>query len=432
MRVICFHNLNELAPYADDWERLAAGVPFRSWTWLSHWWRHYGPRTTLAGSEASLAVLCVFDDADALVGIAPWYLDCSARHGRVLRSAGVRAKSVPTTLSLLCDTAAKEEVVEVLAEYLVDNARDDGPEALHWDLLELDGVDAEDCTMADFVSRLTASGCTVHRRAGRELLATGVAHRLGKLRRLARARHHRRDRATAGAGSPGHESGRGASVTRLDELPQAMDILVELHQRRRQMLGEKGCFASARFLGFYRDVVPELLRRGQVQFYWLELDGKPAAAEYQLAGNGVLYIYQGGRRSRGAGSISRATDQPDDAAAGDRSGAIGHSISCAATSPTRPASAPSRGRRSSSRVVPRRPVARLRHNLWLAGSNVKDWIKRGMRDEGQGAKRGLSQFLWQDATKMGLSPSAPRRMQREVQANSRNPSSQRETNDSNP
>ena len=83
-------------------------------------------------------------------------------------------------------------------------------------------------------------------------------------------------------------------VTRLDELPRAMEILVDLHQRRRQALGEPGCFASPRFLGFFRDVVPELLRRGQVQLYWLELDGKPAAAEYHLAGGGVLYVYQAG------------------------------------------------------------------------------------------------------------------------------------------
>ena len=83
-------------------------------------------------------------------------------------------------------------------------------------------------------------------------------------------------------------------ATRLDELPRAMAILVDLHQRRRKTLGEKGCFASARFAGFYRDVVPELLRRGRVQLYWLEFDGRPAAAEYHLAGDGVLYVYQSG------------------------------------------------------------------------------------------------------------------------------------------
>ena len=68
-----FTSLDELAPYADDWERLAAGVPFRSWTWLWHWWRHYGPRKDGDRSRSRLAVLGVFDDANSLVGIAPWY-----------------------------------------------------------------------------------------------------------------------------------------------------------------------------------------------------------------------------------------------------------------------------------------------------------------------------------------------------------------------
>ena len=45
MRVCCLTTLEELAPYADDWERLSSGVPFRSWTWLKHWWRSYGPQT---------------------------------------------------------------------------------------------------------------------------------------------------------------------------------------------------------------------------------------------------------------------------------------------------------------------------------------------------------------------------------------------------
>ena len=36
------------------------------------------------------------------------------------------------------------------------------------------------------------------------------------------------------------------------------------------------------------------------------------------------------------------------------------------------------------RVVPRRTVAQLRHNLWLAGNNVKEWVKRGIGGSGIG------------------------------------------------
>ena len=147
MRIFCLTTLAELAPYADDWERLAGGVPFRSWTWLSHWWRHYGPQSDAEALRTRLATLCVFDDADALVGIAPWYLDCSAMRGRVLRPLG-SGEVCSDYLSVLCQPAREEAVVGALADYLVENALDDGPDALRWDLLALDGVDTEDRTMS--------------------------------------------------------------------------------------------------------------------------------------------------------------------------------------------------------------------------------------------------------------------------------------------
>jgi CelD/BcsL family acetyltransferase involved in cellulose biosynthesis len=34
------------------------------------------------------------------------------------------------------------------------------------------------------------------------------------------------------------------------------------------------------------------------------------------------------------------------------------------------------------RVVSATRTARLRHNLWLAGDNVKDWIKRSLKRSG--------------------------------------------------
>ena len=291
MRIFCLTTLAELAPYADDWERLAGGVPFRSWTWLTHWWRHYGPQSDGEALRTRLATLCVFDDADALVGIAPWYLDCSAMRGRVLRPLG-SGEVCSDYLGVLCQPAREEAVVGALADYLVQNALDDGPDALRWDLLALDGVDTEDRAMSALADNLAAAGCSVHRQARlscwRLDLPTDWDQYFASL-----GKHLRRD-----ARRLERELGAGRVTlhvaTRLDELPRAMAILVDLHQRRRKTLGEKGCFASARFAGFYRDVVPELLRRGRVQLYWLEFDGRPAAAEYHLAGDGVLYVYQSG------------------------------------------------------------------------------------------------------------------------------------------
>ena len=75
---------------------------------------------------------------------------------------------------------------------------------------------------------------------------------------------------------------------------KAWEILIDLHQRRRQSLGEPGCFASPAWANFHREVALELLTAGTLRLSVLELDGRPVAAEYHLAGSDATYAYQGG------------------------------------------------------------------------------------------------------------------------------------------
>jgi CelD/BcsL family acetyltransferase involved in cellulose biosynthesis len=79
-----------------------------------------------------------------------------------------------------------------------------------------------------------------------------------------------------------------------DEFDAAWETLIDLHQRRRQSLGEPGCFASTRWAAFQRDVAPRLLAEGRLRLSTLDLDGRPAAAEYHLAGERATFAYQGG------------------------------------------------------------------------------------------------------------------------------------------
>ena len=152
-----------------------------------------------------------------------------------------------------------------------------------------------------------------------------------------------------------------------------MDVLIDLHQKRRQMLGEPGCFASPRFTAFHREVARRLLLAGQLQFQLLELDGQTVAAEYQLASQGVTYVYQAGIDPQ------RLADEP------------GHLITAATVK-----RAIEQGGRAidflrgdepykahfralarpllALRVVPNRTLPRLRNNLWLAGRSVKRWL----------------------------------------------------------
>ncbi len=168
------------------------------------------------------------------------------------------------------------------------------------------------------------------------------------------------------------------TVENCEQLDPAMDVLIDLHQKRRQMLGEPGCFASPRFTAFHREVARRLLLAGQLQLQLLELDGRTVAAEYQLASQGVTYVYQAGIDPQ------RLADEP------------GHLITAATVK-----RAIEQGGRAvdflrgdepykahfralarpllALRVVPNRTTSRLRNNLWLAGRSVKRWLNQTSR-----------------------------------------------------
>ena len=78
---------------------------------------------------------------------------------------------------------------------------------------------------------------------------------------------------------------------------------------------------------------------------------------------------------RGAGPADHAGHAP----AGDRGGMPGRWTSSAATSPTRPISGACPRPSLALRVVPDRALARWRHHLWLAGRNVKHWVRANRR-----------------------------------------------------
>lgn len=313
------------------------------------------------------------------MGVAPWYVESTALQGRVLQPLG-SGEICSDYLGVLCHPAAQEAVVEALVDYLAMSARNDAPGQLRWDLLKLDGIEAKDHITADLIHGLALSGCMIHYRPDFNCwrldlpadwdcyVASLGKHMRREVRRLEREYL---------------DTGRATLHTtdRLDKLPEAMNILVELHQRRRTMLSEEGCFASPRFLGFHNDVVPELLRRGQAQIFWLEIDGRPAAAEYHLMGNGILYAYQSGvepalmEHQPGKliylAILRQAIEhgyRVFDFLRGDEA------YKARFGAKPRPC--------VEYRAVPCRTVAQLRHGIWLAGRHLKKWAEKGMGIKG--------------------------------------------------
>jgi CelD/BcsL family acetyltransferase involved in cellulose biosynthesis len=373
IRITCHHGFDDLLPHQARWNELARGVPFRRWEWLEPWWRHYGLE---AGHPVASQQLCLLAgwDQEQLVAIAPWYLARTWADGRVIRSLGAD-EVCSDYISILCQTGHEDAVGAALAAWLTERAQDDRTEHFGWDLIELESVMAGDRGTGRMLDHLTEMGNGVYPRAGLSCWRLDLPPRwddlVGRLSKSHRKQVRRAARKLAG------DKAVLRCATTVEELEQGFQILVDLHQRRWQSRGEGGCFARPRFLAFHREASARLFASGCVELTWVELDGRPLVAEYNLVGSDVLYAYQSGidpdRLEHDPGRLGIAAMLQ---------WAIGRGLrSYDFLRGDEPYKAHWRAQPRPAweiRVVPPRARARLRQGVLAATDSLKTWIKSGL------------------------------------------------------
>lgn len=308
MYVRAFNNFADLQIYRSRWDELADDCIFRSWVWLSTWWKHYE-------AAHQLKVLMVFDDdvnqncivtsscqtpePSKLVGILPLYAETSHTLGQVLRLLG-DGEVCSEHLDLLCESTHASEVALALTEYLSAHADD-------WDCLSADTVAENDRHLGLLFTTAAESGCEVVRSSGVNLWSIPLPANWEDFLAM-QSKSHRKQLRQMKSRVLSTERAQWLPVTAMNQFELAWDRLIDLHQLRRESLGEPGCFASATWANFHREVAQELLGNGELRLSILELDGQPIAAEYHLASNTATFAYQGGidpgRRDEEPGQLS--------------------------------------------------------------------------------------------------------------------------------
>lgn len=285
MRVSCVSAIEEFSRLRESWNLLGGGIPFRRWEWYDSWWQHYG-------DGLQLFVLCVHDRTGALIGAAPWCLQHSPWKGRVVRFLG-SGEVCSDYQTILCATGRERDVARSLAQWLQAARERGSTRARAWDLLEWTGVGAHDSAMTVLAGELAGRGSRVDQVPAEncwrlEFPVTWDEY-LARLSKSHRKQVRRVQRSML-------ETGRAVlhTVRHPDQFDSAFEILVDLHQRRWQSLGQAGCFSSPRYTAFHRQVARRFLEQGRLRLHWLEIDGRPAAAEYHFTGEGVVFGYQAG------------------------------------------------------------------------------------------------------------------------------------------
>jgi len=359
------------------WRELCGDNPFRRLEWLENWWRAYGADASEAGRRCELFTLVALREG-RIVGVAPWFREYSAAAGHSIRSlgaGGVCSEYLGLMIAPGYEIAFGEALAATLSERRATDRGTQSP-APPWDFLEFKGIRSDDAAVEALLARLSAGGCSVHRRRAppcwRLDLPDTWDDYLGQLSHSHRKQVRRIERRL-------FATGRAVMRRAVDEasLDRGLVILTDLHQRRWERLGQTGCFADRRFTTFLCEAARAQLDAGDLSLHWLELDGRPIAAEYHLVSGRAIYAYQSGidpdALGYEPGRMITVALVRDAIAAGRKTYDFLRG--------DEPYKAHFRARpleMTDIRLAPPTTSARLRETLWLAGDSVKSWLKAGL------------------------------------------------------
>ncbi|MCC9605405.1 GNAT family N-acetyltransferase [Blastopirellula sp. JC732] len=363
MRVERLTTFTDLISRPTDWSSLVRGVPFRRPQWLASWWDSYAP--------GELYLLTVYD-GDRLAGLLPLYRTRSAAKGNMLRLVG-DGEVCTDYCSVLATPEDLPRVCAALAEWLTEAATSSGDS---WDLLELENIAADDEGFALLRSELDQAGNLLHERDALQCWRLELPETL-EAYEASQSKSHRKQIRRFYKRTLDTDRAQLHVCDNVSDLPKAMEVLIDLHMRRRRSLGQPGCFASPQFDRFLRTAAAELIAIGKCEILWLDLDEAPIAAEIHFLGQQIPYCYQAGvdpeRLTEDPGSLMQAA-------------IIRRSIEQRHTAidflrgdePYKAHWRATPHRCIHLRATPNRAAAKVRHGLWLAGQEVKNWVKTGL------------------------------------------------------
>ena len=265
-----YETLDELAALRPAWDELLSHYPpattFSTWEWLSCWWNCFG-------RNRRLVALALFDSG-SLVGLAP----LSISQERVARWLSLRVLRLmgdgsgdSDNLDFPVRPGYERAFAESLLRYLL-------PRKQPWDVCLLNTLppdslvsrclaeilSASEGTFFEYPSRFSAVPLPESWDAYAQTLSSEDRNNLIRYtRRLQRRYSTRIYRCTMAA-----------------ELPVCLEALFRLHQGRWQIAGQPGSFSPPQRREFYLQLSRDLMARGCLELWVLELNGEIAAVQF--------------------------------------------------------------------------------------------------------------------------------------------------------
>ena len=267
----------ELLPLRDAWNALVKtrpenDVPFFSWDWFYHSWRHFGEP---AGRELFVVVA---EDGERLVGVLPLVSGKQKSSGVSYRTLEFCNVGTAPRHSAYVDTSVEPATVfSALRHQLF-------AERKRWDMLELSNV-AETAAFHEFwTTPQTETPLGLIRLQGFSapyIERTGTfADYLGSLSSTTRKDIQRHLKHFKDFG----DAKQVRFFDKPEEVAEGLELLFEVHRR-----SWKGEFVNQHYPAFYRDLTPILCERGEAFIAVALLNDKPISAGYVLTNDDTFF-----------------------------------------------------------------------------------------------------------------------------------------------
>ena len=354
-------SIDEMHQSRDQWNALAGHHPFMNWEWMTSWWETFG-------NNRELRVLVGIGSDGQWQALAPFFAETKslgANHLQLISSG----KACADYSGFLANANSGEWFVQQVARCLKNehphlNCGD------HYDLVDLEGLD-NSCDLTQlFCAELAANGFCGHSTSLENCWESELCPTWQEFNaQLSKSFRRKTKKAVQRLDNPATE----VVVTQsIDGFEKSWSDFVKLHQSRREMLGQPGCFAEIEFENFLKKAVWRLLERNAAALILVYVDKLPFAAGLLLTNETHAYMYQSGV------DANRIKMEPGHVL---NTAMIQFAIESGKTHfDFLRGNEPYKARWNAiakplvrMRFVPNEFVAKLRHKIWLTARSIKQW-----------------------------------------------------------
>jgi len=369
-------DIKEFRSLRSSWDRLAEDNFFHQWSWMYRWWESFQHRgnlsivlveKTLSQCECPAGQLCCHTE---VVGIAPWYLSDSLTQGKVVQNL-TAGETCSDYQSLLAHPEHLEGVTDILSDLICDLGQKSLFSGI--DLFQIEGHRQQDPIVNKLMLAVEEKGgqASSHQLGG--TWRTKLEGDWESFQKSIRSSFRRKTRKAAKR--LGDSDFQFSSTSTAEQLQEAWPEFVKLHQKRRQTLGEPGCFADHGFERFLKSASLDLAKENKARLNSVSYQGKPIAMTLEFLPPGEVWMYQSGADTDFmslepghlvfTASMMQALGeqrQSFDFLRGDepyksRWNAQRHTI-------------------LTTKLVPNRLISRCRFQLWNTKNQLKSWTKK--------------------------------------------------------